>query len=221
LTGDDSAVEIETTNSMRAVVWLSVSSDIMLFTLDHRIGDLAEDAIQSLLRPARTGHQWGPILSVLDDRAVERAQLQDELAAMHDAEWLSVIGPQSTDVRTLAAERGLKASELARALSITAGSARRLQQGERELAPGEAELLAPLLGESPSSAAAFDPELVEALDLPRFRPAIDAWAANRFSRNEVAARRDLAAAVLSMAARHRSPGERNWQLLVDEALRAD
>jgi plasmid maintenance system antidote protein VapI len=221
LSGDDSSIEIETTNSMRVVVWMSISSDIMMFTLDHRIGDLAEDAIQMLRGPDRTRHQWGPILSVLDDRAVERARLQDELAVMHDAEWLSSSGPQPTDVRALAAGHGLRASEIARALSITAGSARRLLQGERELAPGEADLLAPLLGESPSSAAAFDPQLVEALDLPQFRPAIDARAANRFNRNEIAARRDLATAVLSMAARHRSPGDRNWELLVDEALRAD
>jgi len=221
LTGDESAIEIETTNSMRVVVWLSISSDIMMFTLDHRIGDLSEDAIQMLRGPDHTRHKWGPILSVLDDRAVERARLQGELAVMHDAEWLSVSGPQPTDVRALVASRGLKASEIARALSTTAGSARRLLQGGRELAPGEADLLAPLLGALPSSAVDFDPQLVEALDLPRFRPAIDERAANRFSRNEVAARRDLATAVLGMAARHRSPGERNWQLLVDEALRAD
>lgn len=220
-TGDETAVEVETTNSMRLVVWSSVSSEIMMCTLDHRIGDLTEASLQSLRQLMGASRAWGPIVSVLDDRAILRAELRDELDVMHDAEWLDARSPGAADIASLAAERGLKASDLARALSISAGSARRLRQGQRGLAPGEAELLIPLLGEVPSSAVTFDPGLVEKLDLPRFRPAIDDRATRQFAGDETAARREFATAVLSMAARQREPGERNWEALIDEVLRAD
>lgn len=218
--GDDRTVVAETSTGFSPLVWAGLSAEIKLFTLEHRIADLTPDSLAAVLDAVagKAPPRWAPIDDVLDDRALIRAELIDELQALVEAEWLrpvaDPISPPIASASTVPAP-----SEVARILGTTPGDARRLLQGLREPTSAEAERLTELLGAPPSMGAAFDEDLIVDMDSPEFRPVIFHRADQDHAGDEAAARRALAGEMMSMAARQREPGRRNWKALLRDALR--
>lgn len=221
--GDDATVIASTAHAMAPAVWASVSANIKNFTLEHRITDVTTGSFADLLaaaaRPAVGA--WAPILDDLDDRALIRADLNDRLHSLAEAEWLPAAGGDAPTLAELAGVASIAPSRLADELGITPGDARRLLQGRRAPAPSELETLTRLLGTEPAVAIDFDEDLVVDIDLPEFRPDLRIVAANEHGGDEVAARRALAGQMMALAARHREPGQRNWGALLRDALRED
>ena len=207
-TGDDSTLVVSTEQGLSPTIWPRLSARIATFTLDLRLGDLTSDSVAALQR-ATEGELpglWAPIAGDLDDRTLIAAELADRLDALASAEWLPSSG-DGEPLRVLAARKGISPSMLARELGIAPGDARRLVQGARQATDDELAKMTVLLGARPGSGVTFDAELVERLDQPRVRPALQLFAVEHgLGDDEVAARRSLAGAVLAMAARHRGPG---------------
>lgn len=220
--GDDRAVKVTTANEMTISAWTGLRRPIYKFTLDHRLTDVAADSITKLFSVMNgpTRGDWTPIVDVLDDRTLERADLADRLTALADVDWV----PTRTVGRTvgkLAIEIGVENATIAAALGISPGDARRLRQGGRPPTAEEIRILTVVLGSAPVATAAFDPELVAALDEPGFRQQLVRRASTRFGDDEVAARVELAGELMAMSFRHRDPGATNWKEAIRDALAED
>lgn len=166
--GDDRTVAAETSTGFSPLVWAGLSAEIKLFTLEHRIADLTPDSFAAVLDAVagKAPPRWAPIDDVLDDRALIRAELIDELQVLVEAEWLRpVADPISPPIAS--ASTAPPPSQVARILGTTPGDARRLLRGLREPTPAEAERLTALLGAPPSMGAAFDEDLIGDMDTPR------------------------------------------------------
>ena len=221
--GDNTAFIADTAHGLRPTVWASITDNVKLFTLEHRISDLTA-AAQATLSVVAAGNQpgeWAPISNILDDRSLARAELLESLHALATAEWLPDAQPTANSLDEQAAAAGFQRSQVADALGITPGDARRLMTGKRAPTDQELTILAELLGAEPSVAVTLDDELVAGLDRPEFRPHLLAMASDRFEDNEIAARRSFAGEMFALAARHREPGPRNWVALIRDELRED
>lgn len=220
--GDDSTIAVDTEVGLRPTVWSRLRSQIGVFTLDQRLGDLTAES-WAALRDGETLEalgQWAPIVSDLDDRALVVADLEDRLRSLVEAEWLPMATP-GEPLRVLLERSGLTVSALAQILDITPGSARRLAQALREATEEERARMAVLFGVPADDGVTFDEELVAVLDQPTARPSVWRWAEARDLDDEGAARRDLATAVLALAARPRDPrGGKNWAALIEEIVNA-
>jgi transcriptional regulator with XRE-family HTH domain len=221
--GDDAAVVAATEHGLRPSVWTGVFAVIKMFTLEHRVTDLTDECFAAVTAVAagRRRGDWPPITSDLDDRALVRADLVERLRSQSEAEWRPTADPGATSLAAQAATAGIQPSQVAEALGITPGDARRLLQGRREPSANEVALLADVLGAAPAVTVKFDDDLAAGLDLPEFRPQLRLIAKDEHAGDEVAARRAFAGRMLAIAARHREPGQRNWVALIRETLRAD
>jgi hypothetical protein len=219
-TGDEGTVLAGTLLGMTAAVWTTVTADIKLFTLEHRITDLTAASLDTVLDVRRGGTPgaWAPIVDDLDDRTLIRADLVDRIEAMAGAEWLPETPTAVATVGELAARAAITPSALARELGISPGDARRLIQGQRLPTPTEVSTLTVLLGAVPASAAEYDQALVAGMDAPEFRPAFQLIADRDHAGDDVAARRAFAGTMMAMAARPREPGPRNWRAMIRDAL---
>jgi len=217
--GDDSALVVSTKQGLSPVVWSGIRASIGLFTLDQRLGDLDDNSLGALRRAVggQRPRLWAAISDDLDDRTLIAANLVDRLSSLAEAEWLpnKVVGEP---LGSLVRQAGIAPSVLGRALGITPGEARRLMNGTRQPSDRELELITRLVGGRPAANIAFDEKLVEDLDQPKFRPRLRLYAAQKSLPDEAAVRRNVAGAVLAMAARHRQPGRRNWEALISEVL---
>ena len=220
--GDDRGIVARTENGMTPAVWGSVATSIKMFTLEHRITDLTTDSLERLSAVAsgRQAGDWAPITSDLDDRVLARAELEGRLHDFSAAEWQRVDADDTPTLTQLAAEHDLHASALASILSITPGEARRLLQAKREPTAEEVKLLTSRFDQAPSLRMEIDGGLVEALDLPEFRPRLRLIAASGHSGDESAARRTFAGQMMALAARQRERGPKNWVTLIREEFRA-
>jgi hypothetical protein len=220
--GDDGAVKVTTTNGMSISAWTGMRQQIYKFTLEHRLDDITADSVSKLfsVMNGTIPGDWTPILDVLDDRTVERADLADRLAALADADWVPLVSAGRT-VGDLATDAGVDNATIAATLDITPGDARRLRQGGRPPTADEIRILTGVLGSEPASTAAFDPDLVADLDEPEFRPQLMRRASTRFGDDEAAARVELAGELMATSFRHREPGGPNWKQVIRDALVED
>ena len=87
--GDESTVAATTENNMRVAVWAGVHAEIMMFTLDHRIGYLTESSLAKVAAAEAGTHlgEWASITSVLDDRTLIRLALKEKLQAFAEVDW--------------------------------------------------------------------------------------------------------------------------------------
>jgi plasmid maintenance system antidote protein VapI len=221
LVGDESTVVVTTKESMNLVVWTNLNAAIKVFTLEHRIGDLTTESQEAIDAGINGPRQWAPITNVLDDRSIVRTEVADELNAMREAEWLPLSVAGAPTIRELAVEQGMTASTLAKEIDTSPGRARGLLRGERALTIDEVAKMTVFFGQAPASTPNFDEELVAEMDLPEFRPALDNRAKRTLNGDVVAIRQRFASQQMSVAARHREQGKRNWRALIREALNAD
>lgn len=221
--GDESTVAVTTENNMQVAGWTGVHAEIMMFTLDHRIGDLTESSLGTVAAAEAGTHlsEWAPISSVLDDRTLIRLALEEQLQAFAEADWVPDIAEGSVSLAQLADDAGVPAGEIAAHLKITPGAARRLLQGRAELTEDQRGALSELIGPVPHSNLRIADDLVAAIDRPENRPRLRLIADRGHDGNEAAARIDRAQRVMAMAARHRSKGEHNWAELTRLALDED
>ena len=75
----------------------------------------------------------------------------------------------------------------------------------------ELAALTEILGERPVVPTFYVPNLVEELDQPKLSPKLIAFAGNHGLDDETSTRRYVAEMVIAKAARHRSPGSKNWE----------
>lgn len=221
--GDELTVLASTVHDLSPAVWAGVTANIKTFTLEHRLSDLTSDSLASL-RQAAGGHRpgtWARISSDLDDRVLVRAELAGRLEELAEAEWLPADASEAPTLAQLATVRGLAASQLADELGVTPGDARRLLQAKREPTAAELQKLTELLGAAPASATQFDEALVASLDHPGFRPRLQLLASTEHHDDEVVARRVLAEQMMALAARQRSPGQRDWTALIRHSFGED
>jgi len=219
-TGDEGTVVADTLLGMTVAVWTTITADIKFFTLEHRITDLTAASLDTVpdVRLNGTPGAWVPIVDELDDRALIRADLVDQIEALANADWLPETPTAVATVGDLAAQASITPSILARELGITPGDARRLTQGHRAPSPTEISALTELLGAVPASTATFDEALVASMDAPEFRPALQLVADRHHAGDDVAARRSFAGTMMAMAARPREQGPRNWRAMIRDAL---
>lgn len=220
--GDETAVFAETENGMTLCIWTGVARTIKTFALDHRISDLTSHSLDLLIGVIEGTHHgaWAPITNNLDDRALIRADLTENMDHLSEIEWIPSIKGEAPTLAGLAKEAGVKPSQIARHLNITSGDARRLVQGKREPSEQEAHTLTDILGSTPRTAVQFDDGLVAELDQPEFRPPLRVIAHRTHDGDETAARRAFAGEMMGLAARHRSREPRNWAVLIREQLDA-
>ena len=221
--GDESTVAVTTENNMQVAVWTGLHAEIMMFTLDHRIGDLTASSLAAVTAAEAGTHlsEWAPITSDLDDRTLVRLALEERLQAFADADWVPDIAEDSVSLAQLADDAGVPASEIAAHLNVAPGAARRLLQGRAELTEDQRGALTELIGPVPESNLRIDDDLAAAIDSPENRPRLQLIAIRDHDGDEVAARIDGAQRVMGMAARQSSKGERNWAELTRLALDED
>ena len=221
--GDESTVAATTENNMRVAVWAGVHAEIMMFTLDHRIGDLTESSLAKVAAAEAGTHlsEWAPITSVLDDRTLIRLALKEKLQAFAEVDWVPDTVEDLPPLAQLAGDSGVSAGEIAAHLKITPGAARRLLQGRAELTEEQRRAVSELIGPVLHSNLRIDDDLVATIDRPENRLQLRLIADRSYSGDEVAARIASAQRVMAMAARHRSKGERNWAELTRLALDED
>lgn len=220
--GDDGSVKVTTNKGMSISAWAGLRREIYKFTLEHRLDDITTASVSRLFAviEGATPGDWTPIVDMLDDRTLERADLADRLAALAHADWVPTASERKT-VGALASKAGVDNASIANALGISPGEARRLRQGGRPPTEEEIRILTKLLGSAPAATAAFDPDLVADLDDPEFRPQLMRRAATRFDDDEAAARVDLAGALMATSFRNREPGAPSWKQAIRDALAQD
>jgi len=221
--GDDSAVAIETDNGFKASAWTGIGRRIYKFTLDLRVGDLtaaSADRLRAVLGGDDAG-DWSPIFNVLDDRSLERADLQDRLEALASADWTRTHDDARATVDELATAAGVNNSAIAEALHITPGDAQRLRRGLRLPRQDELSPLIDLLGAAPAVSMSFDEILLAELDEPELRPLLRQRAEEKHHGDEIAARRQIAERVMATSFRQQASGARNWKQAILDALAED
>lgn len=221
--GDDKCTVVDTTNGFSATAWAGLRRHIYKFTLGHRIGDLSE-ASENHLRTVASGNarsDWPPIVDVLDDRVLERADLQDRLEFLSSADWAAATDSSGRSVDDLATAAGVSNTDIATALGIAPGDAQRLRKGGRAARPEEVAALTNLLGEAPRTEISFDAALLAQMDEPELRPRLDAHAADRYGSDPIATRRHVAERVMATQFRQQEPGAPNWKQAILDALAED
>lgn len=219
--GDDQTVRIITNNGLALSAWTGLRRQIYKFTLEHRLGDLASETISKveLVMKGEIAGEWSTIASDFDDRALARADLSDRLEVLATADWLPSISGPTVQERADAA--GIPASEIARALGIAPGDARRLRDGDRLPTESELEILKGLLGNDLATNFRPDEDLLADLDEPEFRHDLQELAQRRHHGDERRVRIYVATTVSAAAHRHRDAGSRDWKTAIRDVLAQD
>ncbi|SDO02751.1 hypothetical protein SAMN05660199_01160 [Klenkia soli] len=173
---DDSAAILSPESSDLAcslVVWLDDATSLPLRVLDRYLGSLTVDAGE--LDAAERGQ---PVLTHADERAVQRARLQDILDVFVAARW----APEGAgNLKELLGAADVK--ELAQALQEPPRTVIALRRGRASLSPEQAERLAPVIHLPVETLLAANPslpeDLVADLDHPAYRAKVVALAERR------------------------------------------
>ena len=221
--GDEATIVADTSNGIRVSVWAGVQADIMMFTLDHRLGDLTDASLAALTAAADGTHlaEWAPITSDLDDRILARIDLQEALQAFAAAEWVPAVDEDAPTLGQLAETHAVTASQITARLGIPPGAARRLLQARAEPTDSQRAALVELVGSLPQSNLRIPDGLVAALDSPSSRPRLRVIAKKDHDGNETTARRARAERAMAMAAGQLRSRQRDWAELARQALDVD
>lgn len=151
----------------RLGAWCGLKRKLPIRVLDVTVGSIGADDLDAVGRGIGEG---APITSVLDERGQVREAMSTRMGALAEAMW----APTSADPIDLVErfrQRSLRPSQVAQELGISPGDVTDLIRGDRAPSPEQAETLAPLLDVAPEAllSVEVDPDLVWALDRPRFR----------------------------------------------------
>ena len=155
------------------VGWLDDATSLPLRVLDRYLGSLTVDAGE--LNTAARGR---PVLTDADERAVQRARLQDILDVFVAARW----APEgSGNLKELLGAADVK--DLAQALQEPPRTVIALRRGKAALTPDQAERLAPVIHLPVETLLAANPplpeDLVADLDHPAYRAKVVSLAERR------------------------------------------
>jgi hypothetical protein len=155
------------------VVWLGDATSLPLRVLDRYLGSV------TIGLPELTAAGRGrPVLTAADERAVQRARLQDTLDAFVAARW----APEGTGgLKELLGASDVRG--IAQALQVPDRTVIALRRGKAALTPDQAERLAPVVHLPVEALLAANPplpeELVADLDHPAYRAKVVALAERR------------------------------------------
>lgn len=220
--GDETTVKVTLPGAgMSFGVWRGIQRTVRTFVLDHRIGALDEDVANTL---EDQPHIWSRIVSSLDDRAIIRAELEDEADALAEAEWVPDGADRAVSLTERATELGLRIADVRARLGVAPGAARRILDRVAVPTPDQAASLAEMLRLSVDEVTGplhLSRDLVTVMDRPRTRPALQAVADQQFHGDEVDARIHGASRTMALAARHQEQGATDWETLLADALHDD
>jgi len=220
--GDDTAVLLRSDIQplgFDVVAWRSLRRRLPVRVLDVLLGWADPVAVEAV------GHAQGvgaAIVSDLDERSQVRDAMGERIETLEAADWV----PQSTEPIDLAEKmraRGLTPSQLASELDIDPGTVIAFVRGDRVPTSAEATRLSPLLNidiASLTGAHLVDPDLVWALDRPRFRRRLEARGRQLGITDESEWRFRVATQELATAARTTGSVDprRRWLGLIEDFL---
>lgn len=192
-------------------VWLGLAVRVPVIVLDRSVGQLRIS--MSDLRRAPEGRR---VRNPLDERAMEQAVLQDDLA-----ELAAAVAPLERGLAELLDGLDLDALEQ---VGIPTAEAYVLLRGERPVTPREAQLLAPLAGVSTEELIAAGPALSEDVVRTVLVNEEVAPLVRRLAEREATSEAEVGGRVLrtvyTLAARETGPGEIDWVARMVQYLKA-
>ncbi len=207
------------------LLWHTLTTRLPFAVLDICLDEAAVEAHQlRRAEPARTPQARHELLEQLDPFAPyidELAQLLDDLEQLEAAPRLQArtdMDDEPSLAATLSGTGAQKIRTLMQVLGVNQADAMAVLRGSRPLSDEDADRLAAHLpaGAATTRSAGFPTRLVATLEEPRWR---DAVRAHTRGGDELAARREIAAGVATMAARD-SSNEPNWNERIDRWLQA-
>jgi hypothetical protein len=217
--GDDGTVVLPADHSPLAGVafhiWLGLRADLPQRVLDRRLGPVGSLFRQGL--GETTAGEFPPITSPLDNRSEIRADLEDRLEVLAEAEWQPMLGV--TSIRELV---GVPPGDFAKAINILPGDAVNIFDRRRPLSPEEADRTAAAFElEVTEVIAAATPvvpaEVISLFDHPRRSRRVHRLAQDS-GVTEPEIMRQITAPMLEMAARTTGYAPPDWEALIDDAL---
>lgn len=198
--------------------WCGLQQTLPIRVLDSavaRVGPADLEAIRIGLGAAAT------VTSVFDDRHQVRTLMADRMAELAAASWLPSTAP-AIELGERFRERGLTPSKLAIELGIAPGDVTALARGDRVPTRDQAEILSTLLAVEVEQllVVRVDPDLVWALDRPKFRRRLAERGIAESEPDEAMWRLQMATAKLPVAARATGPSDprRRWMGLIETYL---
>lgn len=186
------------------------------------LGEVAPPALAQLERAVAMRR---PALSSTDAAIPEYVNLAAIVGRLALARWTDDDVADPIDLRARAQEVGVSVATLSEALGLTPSDVTELFRGHKVLTDDLVDILARVLDAEPhrlSRAPTIPEDMAQAIERPGWRPHLQKRA-HRFGISEAAARRQLAAELLPVAARTtgRSRGRPDWTQLIAEALGDD
>lgn len=190
-------------------VWLGLARSVPRRVLQQSVGQ-----VHLSVEVIRKSPRGRALVSVLEDRAIEAAELEDDMAEL-------VAAPAA--VRTLAELLSPVPLEAMRSAGIPLALGLALHRGERLISPEQAEVLAPLAGVTASELVAANPPLpvavVAELDSEAGRTWVLRLAAER-SLPEAEARELVGYGAYALAARESRSAPTDWLARIAQYVRA-
>lgn len=198
--------------------WCGLQQTLPIRVLDVPVSIVGPADLESI----RTGMSaTAPVTSALDDRHQVRTLMADRMAELAAASWLPSTAP-TIELGERFRERGLTPSKLAIELGVTPGDVTALARGDRVPTRDQAEILSTLLAIEVEQllVVRVDPDLVWALDRPKFRRRLAERGVAQNESDEAIWRLQVATAKLPVAARttRSSDPRRRWMGLIETYL---
>jgi hypothetical protein len=196
-------------------VWLGLRAVLPQRVLDRRLGPVGPEFRRQLGDTIPTA--FPPITSALDNRSQVRADLEDRLEVLSQADWQ----PVATD-RSIRELVGVPPGQFAKAIDILPGDAVNVFARRRPLTPSEAARAATTFNlEVTDVVAATTPrvpdDVISIFDHPR-RCRLVHRRAQKTGLTEPEVMRQITAPLLELAARTTGHTPPNWEALIDDAL---
>lgn len=190
-------------------VWLGLTKPVPPRVLQRSVGQ-----VHLTVEVIRKSPQGRPLVSVLEDRAMEVADLKDDMAELAAA---------AAADRTLAELLSAVRLEAMRSAGVPVPLALALQRGERPVSPEQAEVLAPLSGVSAAELLAANPplpkEVVRQLDSKEGRVWVLRYAEAR-GLPQAEAREVVGYGGYALAARESRSAPTDWLARIAQYVRA-
>lgn len=202
--------------------WATLVTWVPMGVLDVSFGEVASPALAQLQRAVTMRR---PPLSSTDAAVPEYVSLAAIVGRLALARWTDDDVADPVDLRARSQEVGVSVATLSETLGVTPSDVTELFRGHKVPTDDQVDVLARILEVDPrrfSQAPTIPEDMVQAIERPRWRPHLQKRA-RRFGISEAAARRQLAAELLPIAARTtgRSRGRADWAQLIAEAFGDD
>ncbi len=202
--------------------WATLVTWVPMGVLDVSFGKVASLALAELQRAVTMRR---PPLSSTDAAIPEYIRLAAIVGRLALARWTDDYVADPVDLRARSQEVGVSVAILSETLGVPPSDITELFRGHKVPTDDQVNALARVLDVDPlsfSRAPTIPDDMTQAIERPGWRPHLKKRA-RRFGISEAAARRQLAAELLPIAARTtgRSRGQPDWTQLIAEAFGDD